>query len=392
MTWPTIKLGECLTKAATWNPHNSDVKEFTYVDLSAVDQAKKEIIKEQKVNAHEAPSRARQIIEENDVLVSTVRPNLNGVCKVSSRFHLATASTGFCVLRSKDNILNHNYLFNWVKNINFVNDMVSKATGASYPAVSDRIIYDSLIPLPPLAEQQRIAAILDKAEEIKRKREQAIAKLDELAQSTFIEMFGDPSINPKKWSKVTLGDLIHSASDGPHVSPQYTDTGIPFLSARHVRPSTIAWRDLKFLSLEDAKSQWKKCKPMRGDILYTKGGTTGYAAVVKTDDDFAIWVHIALLKPNLQRVKSVWLEHMLNSQYCYQQSQKYTHGIANRDLGLKRMVKIDMYQPPLALQEEFVNRINKLMRIKDSNLLATDKHQPVSASLQHQAFTTGFNA
>jgi type I restriction enzyme, S subunit len=73
--------------------------------------------------------------------------------------------------------------------------MVRKSTGASYPAVSDRIILESKIPLPPIAEQKRIAAILDKAEEIRSQRRQALEQLDAIEQSIFLEMFGDPLTN-----------------------------------------------------------------------------------------------------------------------------------------------------------------------------------------------------
>ena len=243
-----------------------------------------------------------------------------------------------------------------------------------------------LIPLPPLSEQRRIASILDQADELRQKRQQAIEKLDQLLQATFIDMFGDPASNPKGWNLGKLGDVIHSAKDGPHVSPNYSETGIPFLSTRHVRAGKIVWDDLKFITEEDAQIHWKKCKPTRGDILYTKGGTTGLAAVVDTDLDFAVWVHVALLKTNHDKVRSEWLVSMLNTQYCYEQSQRYTHGIANRDLGLKRMVNIEMYIPSLDEQDKFVNFKNKLMK---NNLLFENSNsyfEQLFKSLQNQAF------
>jgi len=242
------------------------------------------------------------------------------------------------------------------------------------------------IALPPITEQRRIAAILDQADALRAKRREALVQLDNLKQSIFIEMFGDPSTNPKDWPSANLGSLIHSASDGPHVSPTYADSGVPFLSARHVRPGEISWHDLKFLTQEDAKLQWKKCKPGRGDILYTKGGTTGFAAVVKTDEQFAVWVHVALLRPNRDLVDSTWLEAMLNSDYCYRQSQDLTHGIANRDLGLKRMVKIQMYCPPLALQLEFSRRMSQLANQKELQRSALSELDGLFESLQHRAF------
>ena len=211
-------------------------------------------------------------------------------------------------------------------------------------------------------------------------------QLDSLTQSIFIEMFGDPVTNPKGWRASTLGALIHSASDGPHVSPKYADSGVPFLSTRHVRPGEIIWDDLKYLSREDAEVQWKKCKPTKDDILYTKGGTTGLAAVVRTDNEFAVWVHVALLKPNKALVDSTWLEAMLNNQYCYRQSQDLTHGIANRDLGLKRMINIRMYHPPLELQREFTQCIDQVSKQKRLQKLALTQLDELFGSLQHRAF------
>ncbi len=265
-------------------------------------------------------------------------------------------------------------------------EMESQVHGATMKHITRGKFLANQIPLPPLAEQRRIASILDQADELRQKRQQAIEKLDQLLQATFIDMFGDPVSNPKGWNLGKLGDVIHSAKDGPHVSPNYSETGIPFLSTRHVRAGKIVWDDLKFITEEDAQIHWKKCKPTRGDILYTKGGTTGLAAVVDTDLDFAVWVHLALLKTNHDKVRSEWLVSMLNTQYCYEQSQRYTHGIANRDLGLKRMVNIEMYIPSLDEQDKFVNFKNKLMK---NNLLFENSNsyfEQLFKSLQNQAF------
>ena len=385
--WKTFRIGDLVEPVKSWNPLRSDPDDtFQYVDLSAVDQSLKRIVTAREVPCAEAPSRAKQLVKANDVLVSTVRPNLNGVAQVGQELDGSTASTGFCVLRPRSNLLSSSYLFHWVKTEQFIADMVRKATGASYPAVSDKIILESTIAAPPLPEQRRIAAILDQADALRAKRREALAQLDSLTQSIFIEMFGDPLTNPMGWPDAKLGDLTLSASDGPHVSPTYAESGIPFLSTRHVRPGEVTWDDMKFISPSDAAIQWKKCKPQLGDILYTKGGTTGFAAIVDTAIEFAVWVHVALLKPNLLKVHAKWLECMLNSAYCYRQSQDFTHGIANRDLGLKRMVNIRMYQPPLSLQNEFASRMLVHSALVKSNREALAELDRLFASLQHRAF------
>jgi type I restriction enzyme, S subunit len=333
--------------------------------------------------------RNEQMLAEGDILVSSANSwNLVGKCSWIPRLEYPSSFGGFVsVLRANPEKVEPRFLyrwFSWDRTQALLRSFGQKTTNISNLNI-ERCLNIKLS-LPSLFEQRRIAAILNQADALRAKRREALAQLESLTQSIFIEMFGDPVANPKGWQPATLGDLIHSASDGPHVSPIYAECGVPFLSARHVRPGEISWHDLKYLTREDAEIQWKKCKPSRGDILYTKGGTTGFAAVVRTDDKFAVWVHVALLKPNRQLVDSTWLEAMLNTQYCYRQSQDLTHGIANRDLGLKRMVKILMYHPPLALQREFAHRMTQVaqqIQLQQNGLAEFDN---LFASVQHRAF------
>src|SRR5690606_33476042 len=192
---------------------------------SAVDQDAKAVTGARKLACSEAPSRARQLVRAGDVLVSTVRPNLNGVALVPMELDGATASTGFCVLRPRAGQLDSRYLYHWVKSPRFVRDMVRKATGASYPAVTDKIVCESKLPLPPLPEQRRIAEILDKADALRAKRRAALAQLNTLTQSIFLDMFGDPATNPKGWPIDLIGDVAEIVSGAtPRTdNPKYWD-------------------------------------------------------------------------------------------------------------------------------------------------------------------------
>jgi type I restriction enzyme, S subunit len=108
------ELGKHLESVKSWNPQQVKTEEvFSYIDLSSVDKDKKAIVLNQiqQVMTANAPSRARQIVEKSDILVSTVRPNLNGVALVPGALNNATASTGYCVLRANEKTLNAKYLF-----------------------------------------------------------------------------------------------------------------------------------------------------------------------------------------------------------------------------------------------------------------------------------------
>jgi len=229
------QIGEHVTPVTKWNPvKDAPDQELTYVDIASVSQTEKTVNGVSHILGAEAPSRARQIIKTGDVLVSTVRPNLNAVAAVPEEMERATASTGFCVLRPNQKTLDSRYLYHWVRSPIFISSMVKQATGQSYPAVSDRVIKQSELPLPPLEEQRRIAAILDQADALRRLRQRVIDRLNTLDRTIFYKMFGDPDTNPKGIEKISLGEIIKVKSgDGlttaqmlPGPYPVYGGNGI----------------------------------------------------------------------------------------------------------------------------------------------------------------------
>lgn len=168
--------------------------------------------------------------------------------------------------------------------------------------------------------------------------------------------------NPKKWRESTVGQECYYIKDGPHKSPPYVEEGIPFISTRNVvNGDGIDWSTAKYISEADYLECIKKCKPEKGNILYSKGGTTGIAKLIETDKRFANWVHVAVLKFG-EQLNGKFFECMLNMDYCYQQSQRLTKGIANRDFVLSAIAQVKIFVPPIGLQkqyEEFVRQADK---------------------------------
>jgi type I restriction enzyme S subunit len=132
---------------------------FKYVDIGSVDNLSKRITSAKELQALEAPSRARQNLRLGDVVVSMTRPNLNAVALLGAEFDGAIGSTGFHVLRSRN--MNPSWLFYAVQTRQFVGAMCMLVQGALYPAVRPKDINAWLCPIPPLAEQARIADKLD---------------------------------------------------------------------------------------------------------------------------------------------------------------------------------------------------------------------------------------
>jgi type I restriction enzyme S subunit len=104
-------------------------------------------------------------------------------------------------------------------------------------------------------------------------------------------------------------------------------------------------------------------RPEKGDVLYTKGGTTGIARVNDLDFEFSVWVHLAVLKVAKELINPHYIALALNSPLCYKQSQAYTQGISNFDLGLTRMIKILLPLPPAHEQSRIVSKVYELMAL-----------------------------
>jgi type I restriction enzyme, S subunit len=258
-------------------------------------------------------------------------------------------------------------------------------SGSAQPQITRQGLDSVKFDLPPIEEQRRIAAILDKANSIRRKREQSLALADDLLRATFLDMFGDFGVNQKAFPEVEIGDVVSEVRDGPHVSPEYADEGIPILSTRNIRPATLVLEDLKYVTQDNYDFLTRIFKPQKGDVLLTKGGTTGFAKAVDFHWPFAIWVHLACLRPT-KEVLPAFLETALNTKWCYEQSQKYTRGITNKDLGLTRIKKIKILLPPKSLQLAFEKTYSRRIALKKKLNAEVILSEKLVASLSQRAF------
>ncbi len=368
---PKVEIGGLVEKVQTWDPRKSQCKDvFSYIDLSSVDKERKVLDPELilSIEPKEAPSRARQLVEFGDVLVATVRPNLNGVAVVDDKVYSgATASTGYCVLRPKKNRLDTRYLYYWVRTENFVKEMVRLSTGANYPAVSDRIIKDSKIPLPPLKEQKRIAAILDKADAIRRKRQQAIDLTDQLLRSVFLDMFGDPVTNPKGWDTEEISSLckiVRGSSPRPKGDSRYYGGDVPRLMVADLtRDGWSVTPKIDTLTTEGAK----KSRPVKaGTLVMAVSGNVGLVSVLKIDacihDGFVGFID---LKEDVVLTKYLLLcLHFLKITHEGRKAGAIFQNLTTHDI---RAMEIPI--PPMKKQRELItfleNHLDLLKKISD---------------------------
>jgi len=243
------------------------------------------------------------------------------------------------------------------------------------------------IPLPPLPEQKRIASILDKADALRIKRKQTIAKLDELLQSVLIEMFGNLAVNPKGFKVVSIDDVCNKVTDGTHDTPKRLDSGITFITGKHIRPFSIDFKNCDYVSSEDHKEIIKRCRPEKGDILYTNiGVNVGTAAMNNIEDTFSM-KNVALLKLNKEMVSSRYIECLLNYPSMKEKIlNSNSTGGAQKFLSLNKIKQILIPTPKRSIQDRFSIISQDIMRKKKYYMISLYKIDKLLSSLQQRAF------
>jgi type I restriction enzyme, S subunit len=387
-------IGDVVRRVGTWNPSRAASAEpFAYVDLSSVDQDAKHITAARSTRPAEAPSRARQLIERGDVLVSTVRPNLNAVAHVGDEFHGATASTGFTVLRPSDR-LDGRYLFHWVQTPEFVRDMVGKATGASYPAVSDRIVKESSIPLPPIEEQRYIAAILDRAHSLSATSVAAVDRHDVLLAAIFRGMFGDIERAMLEARCGTFGDHVLELQGGRNLVASDPTAETPFRVLKISAVTSGVYRPTESKPLPRDYVPDESHLVRSGDLLMSRANTTamvGATALVReTPSNLA-------LPDKLWRI--VWRDPtMVQPTYMAMllQTPAIRRALSARSSGtggsMKNISKAKLMLMPLPVaapeaQAEFAEVAGLIERSKCCHVARRDAVVALAGTLQARAFS-----
>ena len=253
MKWGTAVIAEICEPTEQRDPRQNPADEFHYVDIAGIDRVHKTIVEHPTLMGIDAPSRARKVVRKDDVLVSTVRPNLNAVAMVPACLDGQIASTGFCVLRPNRACVEPRYLFYWTVTSTFIDALTSRVRGANYPAVSDRDVERVTIPLPPLVEQRRIVEIVDRADRLRLLRAEADAKSNRILPTLLARALGGPA----SWSSEPpcrpLGEFVDPVSGAtpskrterfwsgevPWVSPKDMKTDFLSDSQDHVSQAAV---------------------------------------------------------------------------------------------------------------------------------------------------------
>ncbi|NEQ85553.1 MAG: restriction endonuclease subunit S, partial [Moorea sp. SIO2I5] len=211
------------------------------------------------------------------------------------------------------------------------------------------------IPLPPLEEQKRIAAILDKADSIRRKRKDAIALTEELLRSTLLDMFGDPVTNPKGWEIVPMKSVVLETQYRTSAKSNTDKNGLPILRMNNITyTGKIDLDDIKWCNISAADEE--KYTVKRGDLLFNRTNSPellGKTGVWRSDKKYALAGYLVRVRFKKDRALSEYVSAYLNSsygkKYLYEKA-KPSNNMSN--FSASEFVKIPLLLPPLQLQKK----------------------------------------
>lgn len=360
MSWLQPTIGEVCEPTRQTNPVTSGRASFRYVDISGIDRDAKVVTRADSVPCAEAPSRARKQIQTGDVLVSTVRPNLNAVATVPPELDGEIASTGFTVLRARKEVADPRYLFYRTQQREFVDYLVSNATGASYPAVSDAIVKRAVLPLPTPSEQRRIVEILDQADALRKRAREADAKAARILPALFLKMFGDPATNPMGWPTTTVGELLASADYGTSTRASDDGRGAPLIRMGNVTvDGSLQLNNLKYVELPE--SEVEKFALADGDILFNRTNSldlVGKTGLWRGEMEAVLASYFIRLRVDRKKATPLFLWAYMNTAHMKRVLRATARGaIGQANINTRELRAFPTYLPSPAAQKRFAKQV-----------------------------------
>lgn len=282
------------------------------------------------------------------------------------------------------------YLYHYLRTVDFY----ALASATTVPALRKSELERLMVPLPPLPEQRRIAEILDKADALRAKRRAALAQLDTLTQSIFLDMFGDPATNPKGWPEVRLGE--HTTKIGSGATPlggesAYKPAGIALIRSMNVHNGRFSRDGLAFIDDQQA-ARLDGVVVQADDVLLNITGAS-VARVCRAPRDVLparVNQHVAIIRPT-SAFDPRFLEQCLLYPSMKRRLLRIAGAGATREAITKDAIeRLTIIQPAMELQVRFADLVRSNERLEEVQRAHSDTADALFFSLQHRAFQGGF--
>ena len=245
-------------------------------------------------------------------------------------------------------------------------DLTEYISGAVVPKLTQKSLVSIPIPIPPIAEQERIVAELDLLQGIIEKKKEQLKAYDQLAQSIFYTMFGDPIDNPKGWEVKKLEALCDRIVDCPHSTPKKVDyiTQYPCIRTSELKGGTVQWETMQYLDECEYNKRIARLKPIAGDIVFGREGSIGDAVILPKGYHFSLGQRTMLLRVNDRLISNVFLHRTILSEWVKRQIDAVNVSSTVAHVNIKDFKLFDIPVPPLSLQQEFAEKVEAIERQK----------------------------
>lgn len=365
--WEYKKLGEVCTieRGGSPRPINDYITDsedgINWIKIGDAQEGSKYITSTKEKIKPEGVKKSRFVHKGDFILSNSMSFGRPYILKVDGCIH-----DGWLVIHDNNDIFIKDYLYYLLANPTMYAKFSQLAVGGVVNNLNSSLVRKVEITIPPKSTQLAIVTELDKINELIRLKKEQLKDFDNLAQSLFYEMFGDPVENEKGWEVKKLGEICTDITDGDHMPPPKSESGIPFITISDIDKDTRCLNfENTFYVPEDYYNNLKENrKPQKGDLLYTVTGSYGIPVLVKTNKKFCFQRHIALLRPNKEILSTIFLCYWVLSDGVKFMADKVATGIAQKTVGLNSIRRFSCILPPLSLQRLFAQRIEQIEREK----------------------------
>jgi type I restriction enzyme, S subunit len=291
---------------------------------------------------------------------------------------------GVAGLRAKAD-LDSRYLWHWLSHT--APALIAKAKGATFKQVNREDIQELKINLPPLPEQRRVADILDKAGALRLKRRTALVQLNTLTQSIFLDMFGDPVANPKKWRAAKLAEVVDEMRYGPRFyNEAYADDGIRIARITDLNDAgELDFCSMPRMRVSDRDVEQFALKP--GDIIFARtGATVGKVALFTAKDPPCIPGAYFIRIRFKEVVAPAYAQSVLTTMSIRRLIDMQSRQSAQQNFSGPGLKRLPIPVPSLALQKRFAQYLDAIQSQKRHQLRAATELEALHSTLQDQAF------
>jgi type I restriction enzyme S subunit len=391
MKWPVVSLSDTLASAEVFvdgdwveskdqDPAGdvrliqlADIGDGSYIDKSA---------------RFLTSGKARQLkctfLKAGDVLVARMPDPLGRACVFPGDSKPSVTVVDVCIVRP-NGAHDSRWLMHCINSPTVRNQIASFATGTTRSRISRSNLGKIKIVLPPLSEQRRIAAILDKANEMRAKRRAALSQSEMLGRTIFFDLFGDIVSNSKCWPLYALNEISDEINDCPHSTPVWTNEGEICLRTSNLTEGGWNWEDTRYVSEAIYHERSKRGYLQPGDIVLSREGTVGIAAIVPPNMKMCMGQRLVQVRPILSKVLPEFLLHHLLLVLAPSRIGRIMVGSTSSHLNVKELKTLHVPVPPIEVQQKYALRVAFLAKMKAAQRNSLAQMDALFSSLQHRA-------